>query len=350
MNRRLAQRLIVEAIDLRLQNNPSWEEAVLVEARQAWRAIEDSVPSQLKAVRQQLEQVRRSEANIGGQIEMFGPSETCQQRLCELELQRHELAARERALSDNDARRLPEPTSGWGRDMVLAVHTVLKVATPAATAALLELVGGAIVVREIQRQGKKRCYMQASFTMASSAVLKASAAGPTLAKQLCSVDSMREVVELDLREPSLTERLADEVKLLWDEGLMYKEIGQRVGLHTTGVTKALRHWYVERGLASPKRGAQPRRQQHMHLAEHLSDQVKELLDLGLSHKEAGSRLQCSLSTITAAVKHWHEQRGLPAPDGRTRRRELRLKIEAKASEIACPSTSPNSANLATGPS
>lgn len=324
VNRRLAERLIVEAISSRLQNNPAWEAAVLDEARQAWQAIEDSVPSQLEAVRKQLEQVRRGEINIGGQIEKFGPSATCQQRLSELEFERHELSARERELCDSDARRIPEPTIGWVREMLQTVEAVVTTATPAATTALMELVGGAIVVREVQREGKKRCYMQASFAMESTALLKASAAGEPLAKYVGQVDPHSDVVVLDLREPSPTERLADEVKLLWDEGVPYHVIGQRIGLHPTGVTKALQHWHVERGLAPPKLSAQPRRQKSLHLAEQLADPVKELLDRGLSHKETGSRLQCSLSTITAAVKHWHEQRGLPVPDGRTRRRELRI--------------------------
>ena len=213
---------------------------------------------------------------------------------------------------------------------------------------MLELAGGAIVVREVERPGKQRRFMQASFTMESSAVFKATAAGEPLAQHDYPADIKREVVVLDLREPSTTARLADEVKKLWDEGLTRKEISKRVGLHPTGVTKALRYWHVDRGLTPPKRSAQPRRPKGQRLAEQLADQIKSLLDLGLSYEETAARLKTSLTTITASVKHWHEQRGLPVPDGRTRRRELRLQGAGTTSPLADTSTSQHSAELTPG--
>ncbi len=33
-------------------------------------------------------------------------------------------------------------------------------------------------------------------------------------------------------------------------------------------------------------------------------------------------LNIDRNTVTSSVKYWHEQRGLPVPDGRTRRKSL----------------------------
>ncbi len=37
-------------------------------------------------------------------------------------------------------------------------------------------------------------------------------------------------------------------------------------------------------------------------------------------------VNCDATTLTAAIKFWHESRGLPVPDGRTRRKSLAKKV------------------------
>lgn len=53
----------------------------------------------------------------------------------------------------------------------------------------------------------------------------------------------------------------------------------------------------------------------------------ELWQQDLPVKEIALRLECGLETVRAAVVTWHESRGLPVPDGRERRKQIRLKIE-----------------------
>ncbi len=58
-------------------------------------------------------------------------------------------------------------------------------------------------------------------------------------------------MELEIREPPVRELIADEVKALWDEGLKYTEIAERVGWNRNIVADALTYWHESRGLPAP---------------------------------------------------------------------------------------------------
>jgi site-specific DNA recombinase len=50
-----------------------------------------------------------------------------------------------------------------------------------------------------------------------------------------------------------------------------------------------------------------------------------MINEGLLLIEIAERLGCDRNVITKAIKHWHQSRGLPVPDGRARREELTRK-------------------------
>ncbi len=53
-----------------------------------------------------------------------------------------------------------------------------------------------------------------------------------------------------------------------------------------------------------------------------SETAKKLYDEGLLNVEIADRLNCSKSKVTKLMRHWFESRGLPMPDGRSRRSAL----------------------------
>jgi hypothetical protein len=67
---------------------------------------------------------------------------------------------------------------------------------------------------------------------------------------------------------------------------------------------------------------------------------------GMLLQDIADRLQADRNTVTSAVKHWHTVRGLPVPDGRTRRKELEAgsspkdKIQSVSQEDPPPETQP----------
>jgi transposase len=75
------------------------------------------------------------------------------------------------------------------------------------------------------------------------------------------------------------------------------------------------------------------------LAEAEADQVMALFREGLPLQEIAERLGCCRDTVTAAVRHWHESRGLPVPEGRNRRKELNdIRRDSDAAEGETPDT------------
>jgi site-specific DNA recombinase len=66
-------------------------------------------------------------------------------------------------------------------------------------------------------------------------------------------------------------------------------------------------------------------------AESIAEESKALLDKGLLVKQIAAELSkrhysvISRNLVTRAISHWHRSRGLPVPDGRSRRASLEVK-------------------------
>ena len=71
--------------------------------------------------------------------------------------------------------------------------------------------------------------------------------------------------------------------------------------------------------------------------EALSEEAKRLYDEDLPMTRIAERLDCDRNTVTAAIRYWHKSRGLPVPDGRTRRKGLARKTSRKAAP-SCPTS------------
>jgi hypothetical protein len=132
---------------------------------------------------------------------------------------------------------------------------------------------------------------------------------------------------IDYREPGEAERWADRVKELYDAGLLIKAIAARLGISRNLVRAALACWGERQGAAVPD-GRSRRatlRQKHLQPPPYqaIADQVKALYDEGLLLGEMAARLGHDRATVAQAVAFWHTSRGLPVPDGRSRRKGLK---------------------------
>ena len=59
------------------------------------------------------------------------------------------------------------------------------------------------------------------------------------------------VVEIDFCEPAAAERLAERAKAFYDGGLLVKQVAAELKVSRNLVAAALRHWFVSRGLPVP---------------------------------------------------------------------------------------------------
>ena len=70
------------------------------------------------------------------------------------------------------------------------------------------------------------------------------------------------------------------------------------------------------------------------LYQQLAEAVMELFRQGRLLQDIADTLQVDRNTVTSAIRWWHESRGLPVPDGRTRCKELDVKTSPKAQDQA----------------
>ncbi|MFO0825905.1 MAG: recombinase family protein [Gemmataceae bacterium] len=138
-----------------------------------------------------------------------------------------------------------------------------------------------------------------------------------------------ETVTLDFTSPPPWTVVADAVKEMYDAGVRFEEMTTRLNCHPSWPAKALAHWHCERGLPTPDgRSTRDRLTANPAFTERVS-RVKELWDQGLLMHEIATVLGCCRDTVTAAIKYWHTSRNLPVPDGQARRKELPRKSQTE---------------------
>jgi DNA invertase Pin-like site-specific DNA recombinase len=128
-------------------------------------------------------------------------------------------------------------------------------------------------------------------------------------------------VEIEFRKRPVHEQISDDVKAMWDTGLKYTEIAEKVGWSRNIVARSLAYWHDSRGLPVPDgRRHVSRLKKGPRLAERIADRVMVLVGQQLPLKDIAAKLKTSRNRITEAIRIWHEKRGIPVPDGRTLRK------------------------------
>ncbi len=219
-----------------------------------------------------------------------------------------------------EAQAPPEPTRAWLIEQLGQLHDVLSGKTPAAAIALRNLVGGRIVVEEIREDGRSRFFLRGTFQIELGQVVKA--IGIDLTHP--SGDSqVTETITIDFVRTDPLDALADEAKALRDQGLPHQEIAGTMKRWPSQITKYLQHWSKIHGQPLPPRSRKVDRQSCKY--QLISDEVMRRENNGELLNEIAIALVVDPNTVTAARRFWYESRGLSAPDGRSRRKELKRK-------------------------
>lgn len=347
--RTVAEKVILREIGQRILADRAWREVVYAVAVAAHHQQEAELPSEIKDAETALAVVNQKIERLVDQIEAGVAAPEVSDRLNERRNEKRELEEKLDQLRDREDQRMPEPTAEWIDEQFLRLDKVLNSGGPAAALALRGLVGGVIHVREIEVPHSKRRRLEARFTIRTSAMAEA-ACGLTedsgTEVQPAEPERQDEIV-VELREPDVVEQISQPVKDLWETGLTLKEIARQVGRNRNLVKKALLVWYSQRGLPAPDTQDSKRAVRKTVLAETLMDRILELWQKGVPYGVIANECDCDFSIVTEAVKRWHEQRNLPVPDGRTRRKVLRER--AAACETESPDAgSPESPGPSTG--
>jgi len=129
----------------------------------------------------------------------------------------------------------------------------------------------------------------------------------------------RAAITIDFVELPPWAAIADRVKGLIDAGFLYADIAVQLGCIPSWPAKALAYWYEERGLPAPDGRSTRGRLSDTPEELALRQRAMELWDTDLSMQDIAAALGCCLQTLKARVADWHTAQSLPIPDGRNRR-------------------------------
>jgi site-specific DNA recombinase len=340
LRRDRAERMILGEIAEKILASPAWFACTLETLVKTWHAQQEQMPAELTAAMRSLEEVDQRIARLVDRIENGMDDPDVKRRLDQRRTERRTLLNRVKTLGQDCSKHEIEPTETWLREQLQNLGENLQSDSPAAAYALRDLVGGQIVVTEIRKEGGKRHHLRGEFTIrvGDVAALVTGDGDSTHAAASETDGELFEHIVIDFVDPNPLDQKSEEAKLLYDQGVMNAEIAQRLGCSRSQVTKLLKHWFESRGLTMPdgrsRRGTLTKKHLEPPVYQKIADEAMVFYQRGMLLGDIAEQLECDRNTVTSAVRWWHEQRGLPVPDGRTRRKELDVKSSPKTKDAS----------------
>jgi DNA invertase Pin-like site-specific DNA recombinase/transposase len=253
LRRDRAERMILDAIGDRILRNPGWLQLVVEETLKEWNARQADIPSELAAAQKALVEIDHKITNLVDRIEDGQGGPELNERLAQRRAQKRELAEKVERLRRANQERPPVPTEAWVNEQLAKLGEVLAQGTPAAAHALRDLAGGQILVTEIRQPGRQRYYLQGGFTIQVAALASMLLNAESNAGD-CQSDvdgASGEEIVIDFREPPQYEEESERAKALMDKGWLMIRIAEEMGKKKSYVRKLVKHWFESRGLPVP---------------------------------------------------------------------------------------------------
>jgi transposase len=149
-----------------------------------------------------------------------------------------------------------------------------------------------------------------------------------------SVPSAEREVVIDYLAPVPFDDAAEKALALYDGNLLGVEIAERLKCSKSNVTKLLKYAMEKHGRVKidgrTRKSGLTKKQRNPPDYRSRMDTVMELWRSGLLNDEIAQRVGLCRDTITKVIREWHQERGLPVPDGRSRRKGLAIKSRPKS--------------------
>ncbi len=249
--------------------------------------------------------------------------------LRELRAERQEVANKIALLEAAQQRQVEVPTESQVLDLLKQLDDILVMAAQAKSPEEVHqvrevvrlLTGGRI---ELVQQGERKAWhgwLQGRFRVRLVDALfeKLTGAVPSLPSEGIEV-------VIDYREPNEAEQWADRAKALYDAGMLVKQIAVKLNINRNLAHDAVEIAFERLGQQMPDGRSRRSTLDCKHLQppkyQEIAEEVMRLYREGLLLGEIADRIPCDRNTVTKTVEYWHTSRGLPVPDGRTRRKEL----------------------------
>lgn len=339
--RALALRRTCEALAARVRADADLIERVTAACRRYAAELQAPDPARAAALEARVGKLDRQ---IGFILKNAGETEADQdESAAELRRLRKERAADQaelEALRAAAGRAVAVPSDADVAAMVGELEDVLVAAAGGAEAAMPgvvrelidRLTGGRIDLEQAGEPRPQRGWLRGRFQYRLVEALTARLTGVAIAADAPDADVVIDYrAEAEVTSPGVCAA----VVAAYEGGALERQIARDLGLARSTVTRVLDGWDADRGVERPDGRERRAGLSIKHTAppeyQRLADPVKALADADRSFGEIAAELDVDRNTVTAAWRYWHGSRGLDVPDGRARRKALRLKAEATAS-------------------
>jgi len=251
LQRERGERMILDAIGQRILHDPEWQKEVFDAVSAAWSSLQCRLPTELASAEKQLTTVNRRIETLVDRIEDGASVPELTERLAQRRQEQRELTQTVEQLRRKTQDQGPQPTLEWVQEQLRQLGTVLQSQTPAANEALRSSVGGRIVVEEIREDGRQRHFLRGRFRIDRAASIEMINESPTDTSESLQSEATAEEVVIDFVDPNLLDEQSKQAKAFYDEGLMCAKIAERLGCSRSYVTKLIKHWHESRGLKAP---------------------------------------------------------------------------------------------------
>ncbi|MGE0609954.1 MAG: recombinase family protein, partial [Pirellulales bacterium] len=321
LDRKAAEKILLEAIGRRISECVKWKELVLEKAIAAWHQRQSAIPGEAEGLSTERIAIERKINGLLNSIESGVADLSVHGRLRERRLELDEVVRRLAEIERSKPVLPTPPTEAWMAEKLSHLAEVLQGDAPAANLALRALVGK-VFVEEVFETGKTRSLFRGRFRIAASRLLTATGSAD-LGETVETVD---EELSVEFREPQRWEALADRVMDLVNSGARLREIAIMLKCPFSWVRKARAFWHDQRGVQLVDGRKLKERLEPSETTRQRDDLIMELFRQHVSMKNIALEAKCCSMVVTEVVQAWHQERDLPVPDGRTRRKAIRLQI------------------------
>ncbi len=308
-----------------IANDSEWFDLVYQRLVENWQAFQNRVPANINEKEKELSAINLRIARLLDSIEAGNAPPEVNSRLNDRQAEKAIIVRELDDLQRENRNSIAAPTREWLRSKIQELANVLSDSIPPANAALQELINGKISLEQVPTPHRKCFHFRARFTLTLRTLSQA--LGIDIDCQ--NPDHLKKVTEIDLLESTEADEQREMAKALYDEGMLERDIAKTLGVSRSRVTHILTEWYERRGENKPdgraRRHTLEKPQETPPKYQLIADNVMQLMEQGKLIAEVASQLGVDRNTVTKSIKFWHESRGLPVPDGRTRRKALTRK-------------------------
>jgi hypothetical protein len=323
LRRELAESLILDAIAVRVLSNSGWADELYRLTIQAHERLQRECPQELQLAEQALADVEQRLARLLDNCET-GLVPELRSRVEQRRAERDSLCAKIDKLRRDLTEARTKITPDWIAAQLSDLRSLLLNRVPAAAHSLRKLVGGAIVVHEVRKSESQRFHLEGVLNLHLTALSEAIGCDKSVIKQSQNC----ETVVIEFRNPHRYELLSNDVKHLWDEGSTERQIRELLCCSRTLIDRALQFWHDSRGLDRPDGRGCRARLKGRRKADQLRDEIIGQYYQDIPVLKIAESFGCCPEIVREAIEKWHIEHGLEVLDGRTRRRQIRLKSSA----------------------